>query len=186
MNQLQFFGRGPLENYWDRKAGYPVDLYKTTADATYYPYVRPQENGHFTDTRWFALTANRGKGLLVEADNLIEFNASRNSIEDFDAEEHPELSRQWSNFTPEQIANHDEAEAKNVLRRQHHISDITPQNFVEVCVDLKMQGLAGYDSWGDRPLPEHTLPANRDYQWGFTLIPVNNANSVTGKTGYSY
>ena len=186
MNQLQFFGRGPLENYWDRKAGYPVDLYKTTADATYYPYVRPQENGHFTDTRWFALTANRGKGLLVEADNLIEFNASRNSIEDFDAEEHPELPRQWSNFTPEQIANHDEAEAKNVLRRQHHISDITPQNFVEVCVDLKMQGLAGYDSWGDRPLPEHTLPANRDYQWGFTLIPVNNANSVTGKTGYSY
>ncbi|MBS5551605.1 MAG: hypothetical protein KHX53_06090 [Bacteroides sp.] len=35
---------------------------------------------------------------------------------------------------------------------------------VEVCIDLKQQGVAGYDSWGDRPLPEHSLPANRDYR----------------------
>ena len=33
-------------------------------------------------------------------------------------------------------------------------------------------GIAGYDSWGDRPLPEHTLPANKEYHWGFTLMPV--------------
>ena len=57
---------------------------------------------------------------------------------------------------------------------------------VEVCIDLKQQGVAGYDSWGDRPLPEHSLPANRDYQWGFTLIPVNHANGVESKLGYSY
>jgi len=55
-----------------------------------------------------------------------------------------------------------------------------------VCIDLKQQGVAGYDSWGDRPLPEHSLPANRDYQWGFTLIPVNHANGVESKLGYSY
>lgn len=186
MDQLQFFGRGPKENYWDRKAGYPVGLYSSTAEAEYFPYVRPQENGHHTDTRWLALTQGKGTGLLIEADDLIEFNALRNSIEDFDSEEHPDLARQWSNFTPEQIANHDEAAAKNVLRRQHHVNHITPRNFVEVCVDLKQQGLAGYDSWGDRPHPKHTLPANREYNWGFTLIPVSNAAGVQSKTGYSY
>lgn len=186
MDQLQYFGRGPLENYWDRKAGYPVDVYKSTAEAQYFPYVRPQENGHHTDTRWLVLTAKKGKGLLIEADSLMEFNALRNSIEDFDAEEHPELARQWTNFTPEEVANHNEETAKNVLRRQHHINDVTPQPFVEVCIDLKQQGVAGYDSWGDRPLPEHSLPANRDYQWGFTLIPVNHANGVESKLGYSY
>lgn len=186
MDQLQFLGRGPWENYWDRKAGYPVDLYKSTAGKEYYPYVRPQETGHHTDTRWLALTAGKGKGLLIEADGLIEFNALRNSIEDLDPEEHIELARQWNNFTPEEIANHDEEAAKNVLRRQHHVNHVSPQNFVEVCIDYKQQGVAGYDSWGDRPLPEYTLPANKDYQWGFTLIPVNSASSVLSKTGFDY
>lgn len=185
MDQLQYFGRGPKENYWDRKAGYPVGLYKNTAGNEYYPYVRPQENGHHSDTRWLALTG-KNKGLLIEADTLIEFNALRNSIEDFDAEEQPSLIRQWSNFTPEQIANHNEAEAKNVLRRQHHVNHITPRDFVEVCVDLKQQGLAGYDSWGSRPEPAYTLPANREYNWGFTLVPISSANDVQSKTGYKY
>lgn len=188
MEQLTFFGRGPKENYWDRKAGYPVGLYSSTATDEYYPYVRPQENGHHTDTRWLALTEGKGNGLLIEADSngLIEFNALRNSIEDFDDEEQTNLPRQWNNFTPEAIANHDEEAAKNVLRCQHHVNHITPRNFVEVCVDMKQQGLAGYDSWGDRPLPQHTLPANREYNWGFTLIPVNSIASIQSKTGHSY
>lgn len=171
MNQVEYFGRGPAENYLDRNAGSMVGLYKSTAEELYFPYVRPQENGHHTDTRWVSLSTGK-KGLLIQADNTIGFNALRNSIEDFDDEEATGLSRQWSNFTPEQVANHDEAAAKNVLRRQHHINDITPRNFVEVCVDLKQQGVAGYDSWGSRPEPTYTLPANREYNWGFTLIPL--------------
>ena len=171
MNQGEYFGRGPAENYLDRNAGSMVGLYKSTAEELYFPYVRPQENGHHTDTRWVSLSTGK-KGLLIQADNTIGFNALRNSIEDFDDEEATGLSRQWSNFTPEQVANHDEAAAKNVLRRQHHINDITPCDFVEVCVDLKQQGVAGYDSWGSRPEPAYTLPANREYNWGFTLIPL--------------
>lgn len=171
MNQVEYFGRGPAENYLDRNAGSMVGLYKSTAEELYFPYVRPQENGHHTDTRWVSLSTGK-KGLLIQADNTIGFNALRNSIEDFDDEEATGLSRQWSNFTPEQVANHDEAAAKNVLRRQHHINDITPRDFVEVCVDLKQQGVAGYDSWGSRPEPAYTLPANREYKWGFTLIPL--------------
>ena len=171
MNQVEYFGRGPAENYLDRNAGSMIGLYKSTAEELYFPYVRPQENGHHTDTRWVSLSTGK-KGLLIQADNTIGFNALRNSIEDFDDEEATGLPRQWSNFTPEQVANHDEAAAKNVLRRQHHINDITPRNFVEVCVDLKQQGVAGYDSWGSRPEPAYTLPANREYNWGFTLIPL--------------
>ena len=156
---------GPAENYLDRNAGSMIGLYKSTAEELYFPYVRPQENGHHTDTRWVSLSTGK-KGLLIQADNTIGFNALRNSIEDFDDEEATGLPRQWSNFTPEQVANHDEAAAKNVLRRQHHINDITPRDFVEVCVDLKQQGVAGYDSWGSRPEPAYTLPANREYNWG--------------------
>lgn len=186
MNNVQYLGRGPEENYWDRSAGTLIGLYKTTAEDMYYPYVRPQENGHRTDTRWVALTAGKGKGLLIEADDLIGFNVLRNSIEDFDSEEALPHPRQWSNFTPEEVKNHNEETAKNVLRRQHHINDITPRNFVEVCVDYKQQGVAGYDSWGNRPLPEHTLPANQEYNWGFTLIPVASEGSIQSKTGYNY
>lgn len=185
MENLVFFGRGPKENYWDRKAGYPVGLYRSTAGQEYYPYVRPQETGHHTDTRWLALTAGSGKGLLIEADSLVEFNALRNAIEDFDAEEQTALPRQWNNFTPEEIANHSEEAAKNVLRRQHHVNDITPRDFVEVCIDMKQQGVAGYDSWGSRPEPAYTLPANRDYTWGFTLVPVSGGKPES-KAGYRY
>ena len=172
MDRLTYFGRGPEENYWDRKAGSLVGRYQSTAEQQYFPYVRPQENGHHTDTRWLTLSDAKGRGLRIVADSLVEFNALRNAIEDFDAEEQRDLPRQWGNLTPEQVANHNEAEAVNVLRRQHHISDITTRDFVEVCVDLKQQGVAGYDSWGARPEPAYTLPANRDYQWGFTLIPL--------------
>lgn len=185
MNSVQYFGRGPEENYWDRNAGTFVGLYKTTADNMYFPYVRPQENGHHTDTRWLALTAGKGKGLLIEADCLIGFNALRNTVEDFDSEE-SNRPRQWNNFSPEEIAGRNEEEARNVLRRMQHINDITPRNFVEVCVDLRQQGVGGYDSWGARPEAAYTLPANKDYTWGFTLIPVGSESSIQSKTGYSY
>ena len=173
MNQVEYFGRGPGENYVDRQAGSFVDLYRTTADAMYTNnYVRPQENGHHTDTRWVTLSRKNGKGLKIVADQTIGFNALRNSVEDFDSEETINRPRQWNNFTPEEIANRTEEKAKNVLRRMTHVNDITPRNFVEVCIDMKQQGVAGFDSWGDRPLPEHSLPANQEYHWGFTLIPM--------------
>ena len=173
MNQVEYFGRGPGENYVDRQTGSFVDLYRTTADAMYTNnYVRPQENGHRTDTRWVTLSRKNGKGLKIVADQTIGFNALRNSVEDFDSEETINRPRQWNNFTPEEITNRTEEKAKNVLRRMTHVNDITPRNFVEVCIDMKQQGVAGFDSWGDRPLPEHSLPANQEYNWGFTLIPM--------------
>ena len=171
MNQVTYFGRGPEENYVDRNAGTMVDVYKSTAEDLYFAYSRPQENGHHTDTRWLTLEQRSGRGLTVRADSLIGFNALRNSVEDFDSEEAKDKPYQWSNFTPEEVANHNEAAAKDVLRRMTHMNDISPRNFVEVCIDMKQEGVAGYNSWGARPEPGYNLPANREYRWGFTLIP---------------
>ena len=186
MNNVQYFGRGPEENYIDRNHGTLVGVYKTTADQMYFNYVRPQENGHHTDTRWIALSPNTGNGLVLVADSLIGFNALRNSIEDFDSEEALPHPYQWNNFSPEEVANHDENAARNVLRRMHHVNDITPRDFVEVCVDMKQQGVGGYDSWGARPEPFHQIPANRDYQWGFTLVPVRSANQANEAAKYDH
>ena len=184
MDQLEYFGRGPLENYWDRKAGYMIGQYKSTAEDQYFPYVRPQENGHHCDTRWISL-GGKGKNLLIVADDEMEFNAMRNSVEDFDAGKATNRPYQWNNFTQEEIDNRPNIGPYD-KPRQTHINDITPRNFVEVCVDLKQQGLAGYDSWYSRPEAQYTLPADQEYKWGFTVIPAGNASSAQKKAGYSY
>ena len=170
MENVTYFGRGPEENYVDRNNGTLVGEYSATASELYFPYARPQENGHHTDTRWLSL-AGKGQKLTVRADSVIGFNALRNSVEDFDSEEMRQHPYQWSNLSPAEVANHDEAAAKDVLRRMTHKNDIVPRDFVEVCIDMKQQGVAGYNSWGARPEPGYNLPANREYRWGFTLIP---------------
>ena len=186
MNNVQYFGRGPEENYIDRNHGTMVGIYQTTADKMYFNYVRPQENGHHTDTRWLNLSPDKGNGLVIVADSLIGFNALRNSVEDFDSEEALPHPYQWNNFSPEEAANHDEKAARNVLRRMHHVNDVTPRDFVEVCVDMKQQGVGGYDSWGARPEPFHLIPANREYNWGFTLVPVRSGSQATEAAKYDY
>lgn len=185
MNEVQYLGRGPEENYADRHKGTLVGLYKTTAEEMYYPYVRPQENGHHTDTRWVSLNMNSGKGLLIVADKTIGFNALRNSVEDFDCQE-SDADYQWRNMSPEEIANKNYDEAKNVLRKQTHEYDISPRNYVEVCVDMKQSGVAGYNSWGARPEPQHTIFADKNYNWGFTLVPLNKQTEAADKTKYVY
>lgn len=185
MQQVTYFGRGPEENYIDRNRGTFVGLYDTDAGSMYFPYVRPQENGHRTDTRWTAFYGD-GSGLLVVADTTIGFNALRNSIEDFDSEEASKHDYQWTNYTPEQIASKDPDKAKNVLRRMHHINDIIPRDFVEICIDMKQEGVAGYDSWGSRPEPQYQIRTDKDYRWGFTLIPVKNVKDAINKAAYNY
>lgn len=170
MNQVTYFGRGPEENYIDRNNGTLVGLYKNTADAMYFPYVRPQENGHHTDTRWLTLSRKGGKGLTIYADKTIGFNALRNSVEDFDGEEATHRDYQWQNRNEEE-RKHDVATARNIKPRQTHINDITPRNFVEVCIDMKQMGVGGYDSWGAIPDPQYLIPANQEYKWGFTIVP---------------
>ena len=185
MQEVVYFGRGPEENYIDRNRASFVGLYSTDAASMYYPYVRPQENGHRTDTRWAAFLG-KGKGLMVVADDTFGFNSLRNSIEDFDSEEAVQHDYQWPNMTPEQIASRNPGEAKDVLRRMHHVNDIVPRDYVEVCIDMKQQGVAGYDSWGDRPEPQYKIPADRDYIWGFTMVPVRSQADARSKAALDY
>ena len=163
-----------------------VGIYQTTADKMYFNYVRPQENGHHTDTRWLNLSPDKGNGLVIVADSLIGFNALRNSVEDFDSEEALPHPYQWNNFSPEEATNHDEKAARNVLRRMHHVNDITPRDFVEVCVDMKQQGVGGYDSWGARPDLSTRFPPTAEYNWGVTLVPVRSGSQATEATKYDY
>jgi beta-galactosidase len=183
---VSYWGRGPEENYIDRNHGTMTGLYNSTAEKMYFPYVRPQENGHRTDTRWLSLTDNTGKGLLVIADEKIGFNALRNSVEDFDSEEALPHDYQWQNYSKEEVANKNPEKAKNVLRRMHHTNDIIPRNFVEVCIDWKQQGVGGYDSWGARTQDGFTIPANQNYSWGFTLVPIKNTEQVNAAIKYEY
>lgn len=192
MNRVKYYGRGPDENYIDRASSSKVGLYSTTAEDMYYPYVRPQENGHRTDTRWVAFT-NGNKGLVVIADSTIGFNSLRNSVEDFDSEENKNRDYQWHNYYANEV--HDKSKElerrgikspANNIPRQTHINDITPRDFVEVCIDMKQQGVAGYNSWGARPIEGYTLPANQNYKWGFTFVPVNNISDIDKSVSISY
>ncbi len=182
-HRISWYGRGPGENYTDRKMGYPIGLYGTTAEEMYVPYVRPQECGHRTDVRWFSATDGQGRGLLFQAcpDAPIEFNALRNSVEDFDTEENTDRPYQWNNLTAEQRANHDEAQARNRKPRQTHINDITPRDFVELCIDMRMSGVGGYDSWGAWPADWALVYGDTACRWGFTVIPVTSAGDLQKK-----
>ena len=124
-------------------------------------------------------------------EDLIEFNALRNTIEDLDDEEQVDLERMWQNFEdcfhrPELICSHDENWAKNNLRRQHHVDDVVMRDFVEVNIDYKMMGIAGIDSWGDRPRSEYTMPPTKDYSYGFTLIPILNQQQIDEQLEFDY
>jgi beta-galactosidase len=185
MNVIRYFGRGPQENYGDRYKGALLGLYETTAEEMYTPYVRPQENGHRTGVRWLAATQKGGKGLLIQAEDVIEFNALRNSVEDFDSQE-SDAPYQWNNFTPEEIAARNDVDAKDRLPKRTHINDIIFRNYVEICIDMKQQGVGGYDSWGARPVKEATIYADKEYHWAFTLIPVGGVKDLERKAGMKY
>lgn len=64
MDNVAYYGRGPEENYADRKSGMPLGVYKTTAWDSFFPYGRPQDCGNHEDTRWVAVTDDKGNGLL--------------------------------------------------------------------------------------------------------------------------
>jgi beta-galactosidase len=85
--KLSWFGRGPFENYSDRKRAALVDLYESTVTDQYVPYIMPQEHGNHTDVRWLSLSSERVK-LLVKAEGPLEFSASHYTAQDLDSAYH--------------------------------------------------------------------------------------------------
>ena len=164
-HNVEYLGRGPEDNYWDRKEGSALGLYRTTAEQMGFSYVRPQETGHRTDVRRIQLTNDRGKGLIIYADDVLEFNALRNSVEDFDSAEstHPVQINYYNNQDVDVTGG----------RKQTHINDIVPRNYVELCLDELMMGVGGDNSWGAAINPKYIIDATAGRRFGFTIVPVN-------------
>lgn len=161
--EYTYFGRGPQETYWDRKAGARMGIWETSATDSYVAYVRPQENGHHVDCQWLEFAP------LTLVGECFEFNALRNCVEDFDSEEAVQHDYQWDNLHADE--DHSPENAKDARRRQHHIDDIVPRDYVELCLDGVQTGIGGYDSWGQRTDPERTHFSNEDFSFSFTMVP---------------
>jgi beta-galactosidase len=82
LENLTFYGRGPRENYADRKVSSPVGRYESTVTDQYVPYIMPQEHGAHTDVRWLTLTDEAGRGLRVAGEPSIAFTASHFTADD--------------------------------------------------------------------------------------------------------
>ncbi len=80
MNKVVWYGRGPQENYCDRKAGYKLGLYESTVADMHVPYIMPQENGNRTDVKFAACCNASDKGFLISAPEGMEFSISRYSV----------------------------------------------------------------------------------------------------------
>ncbi|MFZ2055390.1 MAG: glycoside hydrolase family 2 TIM barrel-domain containing protein [Candidatus Aminicenantales bacterium] len=142
--RVEWYGRGPHENYWDRRASAFVGLYKSTVRDQFVPYVSPQENGYKTDVRWMALRDEKGRGLAFFGLDHLSFSALRYTIED--------LSQK--------------------SRGTMHPTDLVERDFVELNIDDRQTGVGGEDSWGARPYPQYTL-FPKDYVYRFRIRPLD-------------
>ena len=150
-DQMSWLGRGPFENYWDRKTAAFVGRYAASVASQYVPYVRPQENGNKTDVRWVALTSANA-GLLAVGSPVLEVEAHHNNPEDFETPGAGFVGRDQT------------------LNR--HISDIAPGPFTWLALDLHQIGVGGDDSWGARTHDEYRL-TEPSYTYSFRLRPFD-------------
>jgi beta-galactosidase len=141
---VAWYGRGPHENYSDRKTSSPVGLYAASVDQLYYPYIRPQENGNRTEARWVAFRDSAGVGLAAHGMPTLDWSALRFLQEDLD-----------------------EGPAKH----GRHTYDLRPRDLVAVHLDHGQMGVGGDNSWGAQPLERYRLPV-REYAHSFRLSPV--------------
>jgi len=157
---LKWFGRGPHENYVDRKTSADVGLYESTVDDQYVPYIRPQENGYKTDTRWLTLTDENGVGLLVSGNPVICFATLKNIHDDFESPK-GKLSQY----------------RKDAKSANTHTIDVKPRELVNLNVDLGQMGVGGDDSWGAMIHPEYRL-LEKKYEYSFRLRPIVKEDDV--------
>lgn len=145
MDKSEFYGRGPIENYIDRKVSQNVGIYQQTADQQFFPYIRPQETGTKSDIRWWKQTTANGLGFKVTAQGeYFDASALHYNISDLD-----------------------EGDSKG----QRHSPEVPKSKYTELTLDLAQFGLGGENSWGAWPLPQHRL-GYKDMTFTFRLTPV--------------
>ena len=89
LENVQWFGRGPHENYWDRKRSADVGRYQKTVTEMFEPYVRPQDMANREDVRWLTVTDRRGNGIMIKAEPRPNFSALHFKAKDLDSAAHP-------------------------------------------------------------------------------------------------
>ena len=154
---LSYFGRGPWENYQDRKASAFVDVYNSKVSEQYVPYIRPQDNGYKTDTRWIAVSNEQNNGLLFVSDSEkhLSFSALHMENEDFDTTSGLDY--------------------KNSNKSKHTI-DIKEKDLVQLNIDLGQRGVAGDDSWSSKPMEKYQFKGNQSHTYSFYMIPFENGS----------
>ena len=145
MSNSEFYGRGPIENYADRRYSQRLGIFRQTADEQFYPYIRPQETGTKGDIRWWCQTDDQGNGFKVTSDKPFYASALRYSINTLD-----------------------EGDEKH----QRHPSELKENSpFLFLTLDSEHCGVGGIDSWGARPLEQYRIPAH-DRTCSFTITPI--------------
>ena len=86
---LTWYGKGPYETNSDKKTSALVDVYQSTVEEQFFPYVRPQETGNHDDIRWMALTNDEGKGLLISGLDAWSGSALMYTPSELAAKAHP-------------------------------------------------------------------------------------------------
>ena len=143
MEKSNYYGRGPIENYSDRKDCMRIAIYNDEADNQYFPYIRPQESGTKSDIRWWKQTDATGLGLQVKS--CTPFYASA------------------LHFDTEELDDGDEKE-------QRHSFDLKKSKYTNLFLDAAHMGVGGENSWGAWPLEKYRVHyGNKTFN--FVLIP---------------
>lgn len=147
-DSARWYGRGPWENYQDRKYAADLGIYQSSVADFYTQYIRPQENGNRSDTRWLEIRNAKGVGLKVVGEPQFDFTAHHNTIDDFD---YP------------------------IVGANRHAADIVPRPLTELILDYRQRGVGGDNSWGATPYDEYRLlpEKQQDYELNLLLIPLN-------------
>jgi beta-galactosidase len=143
-DRIDYYGRGPGENYADRNHSADLGRYRQTVAEQFYPYIRPQETGTKTDIRWWKQINTGGYGLRFVADAPFSASALNYSIESLD---------------------------DGTRKHQRHSPEVKPVDYVNLCIDKAQMGLGCVNSWGALPLEPYRLHYG-DYEFSFIMQPT--------------
>ena len=133
-SKLEYYGRGPEENYIDRHSSSFIGKYEANVKDEYYPYVRPQESGNHTDIRYFSIfNPTTGKGITFEGYAPMECSAIPYLVEDLDAG--IEKEHAWG----------------------QHSGDLVEKGLVQLRIQQRQFGLGCIDSWGSSPMEKYRM-----------------------------
>ena len=146
-NQVEYYGRGPIETYSDRKDSEFLGIYKNKVQDEYYEYVRPQESGNHVDVRWFSVIDNSGKGLQFYSNAPMEASALPYTTAQLD--DGPSKDKAWG----------------------HHSGDLIPSGHTSVHIQKRQLGLGCVNSWGAWPRDEYRVKF-QEYDFTFAIKPL--------------